>query len=266
MILLTRITPVLALLLVFTVGCDTAMQEEGASPPTLIPAQAFTMQTELFEQGQSDKAGIGTHAMIARLRMWPVTTALAAHLALPAALMEAALEEDPVTEAGKWVWKATAATDSSQEVEFVLSSTFHGGHVDWSMHVTGTPPEPDSSTVLYTAKTTRDGSSGSWELLAPHEDSTRVVLSAEFEIEKDDEKEIVIQVPATASEHAGDAIVYGRDGDERSFRWLQAGAGREHGVTWDAEARKGSITATNYNDGEKACWDDALQNKECSDG
>lgn len=259
-----RIASVLALLFVFAAGCDTIVQEDEATPPTLIPAQAFTVQTALFEQGQRDKAGVGTHAMIARLRMWPVTEALAAHLALPTTLMQAALEEKPVIEQGKWAWKATT-TAEGQEVDFVLSGAFHAGHVDWSMRVAGIASDPDSTTVLYTAKTTLDGSSGSWELFAPHADSTRSVLHAEFEIEEEDKKQIRFQVPATASEHAGDAIVYEREGDARSFRWMQPDAKREHFVSWDAEARNGSITATNYNDGAKACWDDALQNEECSD-
>lgn len=261
---LIRLAPTLVLLLVFVVGCDTVTQQE-AKPPTLIPAQAFTVQAELFDdQEQSDETGIDTHAMIAQLRVWPVTTALAEHLTLPAAVTEAALEQEPATEDDAWVWTATTATEEG-EVEFVLSGTFRDDHVDWSMHVTETTSDRDSTFLLYTAKTAPDGSAGSWRLYAPDDDTTQHVLGAEFEVEKKEEKEIVFQVPETASEHAGDEVVYVQEGDERSFQWVQVGDQREHTIVWDAETHAGSIAATNYNDGEKACWDEALQNEECSD-
>ncbi len=259
---LSRLAPVCALLFLLAAGCDTIVQEE-ARPPTLIPAQAFTVETELFEQELSTKTEIGTHAMIARLRVWPVTTALAGYLALPAAVTQAALDEKPAVENGAWVWKAKVAT-AQQKVAFTLAGTVHEGHVDWTMRVAPAEPDTDSTVVLYTAKTAPDGSSGAWKLFAPTEDTTRHVLDAAFEIDQDGKKKtITFWVPPTASEHAGDAVVYAQEGDRRSIQWSQVDAGREHVVAWNAEGYAGSITATNYNDGAQACWDDDLQNETC---
>lgn len=261
---LNRLASVCALLVLVVAGCDTVVQEE-AKPPTLIPAQAFTVEAELFEQELPDKTEIGTHAMIARLRVWPITTALTGHLSLPAAVTQAALDEKPTVKDGAWVWTATVDVER-QEVDFALSGVMHAGHVDWSLRITPSEADADSTFVLYTARTAPDGASGSWQLFVPVEDTTHQVLSAEFDIEKDDENEktITFQVPRTASEHAGDAVVYTQDDDARSIRWAQSSAGLEHVIAWDAEDYAGSITAPNYNDGEKACWDDELQNNACT--
>lgn len=270
MTLLNRLAPGLMLLSMLVVGCDTVVQEP-ATPPSLIPAQAFTVQTELFDQAQSGEDEIGTDAMIARLRVWPLTTALAEYLTLPAAVTEAALEEEPVVEGYEWVWKATV-TNGDREVRFALSGVPRGEHVDWTMRVTKSPSatesplvsEEDSTFVLYTATTVRDGTSGSWQLFSPAEDSTINVLDAEFEIGKENKKEVTFQVTEAAREHTGDSVVYAREGDQRSFHWMQDEGGREHRIVWDAKSHAGSITATNYNDGQKACWGEALQNVECS--
>jgi len=260
---LNRIAPVLVLFLVIAVGCDTMMQEE-ARPPEIIPARAFTVQTELFSQNRSGTTAVGTHAMITKMRIWPVTTALASHLTLPVATTKAALGESPVVEGGAWVWKATTPVDG-EDVAVALSGAPRGDRVEWTMRITNAAVDDDSTFVLYTANTTFDGTSGSWQLFAPAEDTTQNVLDATFEIEKKEEKkEITFQIPETAREHAGHTIVYVQHGDRRSLQWMQVEEAREHTVVWNAKTHAGSITATNYNDGQKACWGEELRNVECT--
>ena len=263
MTMLNRHALVLASLLAVFVGCDTVAMKD-AQPPTLIPAQAFTVQTELFDQSRSGGDGIGTDAMIARLRVWPVTTALAGHLTLPAAVTKAALDEKPTIEGGTWVWRATT-TVGGQKVPFTLSGMRRDDYVDWTMQVTrSTAADQDSMFTLYAAQTAPDGTSGDWQLFAPAEDTTRHILSASFKMGEEKKKEITFRMPEAMREHAGDSVIYVHDEDQRNLHWVQAGTGREHVITWDAETHAGSMVATNYNDGKRACWDGELQNVACS--
>ena len=72
-----------------------------------------------------------------------------------------------------------------------------------------------------------------------------------------------MSVPASAERHAGDSVRYEAENAQRVFLWTQATEGQEHLVIWNAVTRAGSITATNYNDGQKACWNENLDHDDC---
>jgi len=350
-------TLVFVLLLAAAVGCDTVVQEE-AEPPELIPAQAFTVQTALFQQSRSGTEKIGPHFMAAVMRAWPVATTLDAHLEAPVQLTRAALNEAPtVNREGGWVWSGTVSIEG-QPVAFTLTGRPMGDQVDWTMEVAQpkqahTQPAPeatpsaspsapstdpfapqdttasdaavpprqeasseaspfgavsapdsvgadstrpgasgaraadrstaagmtpddassalsrdiqlaDSTFVLYTAQTDRKGQGGRWRLYDTVDGERTNVLTARFEIEKATKKEIILDVPTAAPEHAGDSVVYAHDEQQRRLRWTRARTGQTHRVTWNATSHEGSITATNYNDGRQACWGAQLDNSDCT--
>lgn len=350
-------TLVFVLLLAVAVGCDTVVQDEP-EPPELIPAQAFTVQTALFQQSRSGAEKIGPHFMAAVMRAWPVATTLDAHLEAPARLTRAALNEAPtINQEGAWVWTGTVAI-KGQPVAFTLTGRPMGDQVDWAMAVTQpeqapTQPAPsaapsaspsapstdpfapqdttasdaafpsrqeasseaspfgvvsapdsmgadtagsgasgaraanrstaagmtpddapsalsrdiqlaDSTFVLYTAETDRTGQAGRWRLYDTVDGERTNVLKARFEIEKATKKEIMLDVPTAAPEHAGDSVVYAHDEQQRRLRWTRARTGQTHRVTWNATSHEGSITATNYNDGRQACWGAQLDNSGCT--
>lgn len=342
---LRRHTLVFVLLLAVAVGCDTVVQDE-AEPPELIPAQAFTVQTALFQQSRSGAAKIGPHFMAAVMRAWPVATMLDTHLEAPARLTQAALAEAPaINRNGTWVWTGTVPIDG-QPVAFTLTGRPMGDQVDWRMEVaapeparsqqeeaaapsppeaarfldesslgdetspTSSPPfgasstsdstatdsttqeasggmqpdgpsekavpEParstlsqdiqaaDSTFVLYTAKTDRKGQRGSWRLYDTVDGERTNVLNAQFEIEKATKKKVTLHVPASAPEHGGDSVVYAHDEHQRRFHWTRGRARQSHRVTWNANTHEGAITATNYNEGQKACWGNQLDDADCT--
>jgi hypothetical protein len=61
----------------------------------------------------------------------------------------------------------------------------------------------------------------------------------------------------------GSSVLYGRNGNARLFDWHQEPEDFDHLVEWNAATHVGSITASNYNGGVRACWDENLQNTEC---
>lgn len=254
----------IGLLLIVGGGCDSADNGEAADPPAVVPEEAFTMQTDLFDQGESKRTAVGTHFTAAALRVWPVSVVINANLIIPAAVTGAALQEEPTIEEGTWIWSSTTMANG-QEVSFTLSGTPDGSQVDWTMHITKTTASGTEEFDLFTAETALDGSSGTWQLYYPIKGEQTNVLNAEFTVTSESEKEITFRIPETAGEHAGDSVRYEHDGDQRTFVWTQVAEGLEHRVTWNATTHAGSITATNYQEGEQACWDANLNNTSCTE-
>ena len=71
-------------------------------------------------------------------------------------------------------------------------------------------------------------------------------------------------MPDGVGERGGDAVEYGRDGVARSFDWTQVAEGFDHLIEWDDTTQAGSITATNYNGGVRACWNEVLEDVACN--
>jgi hypothetical protein len=80
-----------------------------------------------------------------------------------------------------------------------------------------------------------------------------------------DTGEITYTVPETNPnpDARGSTVHYSADGDDRHFDWHQEPEDYDHLVAWDAATEAGSITATNYNNGVEACWDENLEDVPC---
>lgn len=122
----------------------------------------------------------------------------------------------------------------------------------------------DSTFVLYTAQTDRDGKEGSWRLYDTVDGERINVLRADFKIEKATKKDIAFTIPLGMTEHGGDSVVYAHDGNQHRLRWVRAEEGQTHHIRWNVRNHDGSITATNYNGGRAACWGKYLGNVSCS--
>lgn len=168
-------------------------------------------------------------------------------------------------ESGTWVWANTVRI-GAEDVIFRLGGTPDGDEVLWSMRITTTDPETDEvydDFVLYTARGAFDGQTGSWELYYRVAGVRTRVLEADFVATSPTQKTLTFSVPEGVGDAGGDSVVYERSGDDRVFDWTQVGEGFTHLVEWDAVTEAGSITATNYNGGERACWDETLEDVPC---
>ncbi|MDZ4699806.1 MAG: hypothetical protein SH809_08890 [Rhodothermales bacterium] len=254
----------IALIVVTSAGCDSNKDEAGDAPD-LFPAEAFTMQTDLFNQNLAPKQAVGINFAAAALRVWPVSLALGANLIIPSALTTSALQAEAVSEDDSWVWAATAVANGVSTA-YSLIGTRHDEGTDWSMRITvqgGMGGETLDDFELFTGRTTDDGASGNWSLFYPIDGVSTNVLSAEYAIVSETEKTITYTIPVTAEDNAGDTIEYAEIDSLRTFDWLQAAASIQHFVTWSASDSTGSITASNFRSGVKSCWDSLLNDTPC---
>lgn len=243
-------------------GCDSSGIDE-TDPPNVVSTDAFGVET--FSQS-AGKSAAGPHLTAAALRYAPVSIVLGLkYLLVPKIVTELATAEEPTLVEGEWVWSAEKET-AVGPVSFTLTGRPEGEMIDWSMIISANNAYTGTMEAfeLYAARTTSDGSEGTWELYHKNDDGVRVnVLDASFGIASPVEKQITFSVPETAEEHAGYEVRYERDGNLRTFYWNQPDTGNEHTLTWNPELGVGSIQSTNYKDGEKYCWDSAGEDASC---
>lgn len=255
---------VAALILSIIPGCDNADTEDDV--PEVIPPEVFTLPVDLFDQSAAAKTGAPKiNFTAAALRVWPVSLLMTANLIIPSVATSAALQADPVFQGDVWEWSSTANANG-QSVGFVLSADRNGGSTDWRMRISMTDPVTSDELVdfeLFTAQTSNNGQTGSWNLFYYLNGASQNVLDAEYVITSDTEKYITFSIPESAAQNAGDSVRYEENGDERTFIWQQVGQGISHTVTWNHVTKEGSIIATNYNNGELSCWDADFEDVAC---
>ena len=256
-----RSVAVLLVALVALSACDSTAGG-GGTAPTPPPASAFALDGDFPEP--SARVAVGAHFLNAAGRFGGVSLVVGANLVIPSAITDAVTDVEPFVEDGTWVWETTARVQSA-DVTFRLEGTPAGRDVDWRLRLTsvdgGTGQIADDFD-LYTATTSLDGKTGSWDLNYLIDGVPTRVLTAEYEVRAEDDREATFRVPE-GREAGGSSVLYRVDGDARVFDWLaQPGAVRTW-VQWDQETRLGFIEADDYNGGARACWNATLDDVAC---
>lgn len=245
-------------------GCDSSNSEDEA--PDVIPSTVFALPVDLFNQSSSKSSMPGANFTAAALRVWPVSLLISANMIIPSLTTLQALNATPVFQDGAWVW-TSSADNNGQAVAFTLSATRDGNTTNWSMKISSTgglQGQELNDFELFTAETSENGETGSWQLFYFINEASQNVLNATYTTTSATEKSITFSIPETAAQSAGDSVEYRENGDERSFIWEQVAESISHSVSWHATTTVGSISATNFNGGSMGCWDENLEDVACS--
>ncbi len=254
-------TLLIAAMMLFVAACDSNSSDSfSEEAPAIISTEAFQMDTKVF--GLSAKGQAGANFTAAALRVWPVSTIITANLIVPALVTSAATQSEP-TFNGAWVWTNSASTDEGTAT-FTLTATPSAEGIAWEMKVGLSSPELVlDDFVLYTAQTALNGKSGSWQLYYEFDDVRENVLTADFEVTDSNTKSLTFSVTGGPYEAVGDVVTYRTDAGNREFDWSQNSENKTHLVQWDSVTKAGSITATDYNGGQMACWDADFNDTAC---
>lgn len=246
--------------LLFASACDNASTEDEA--PSLLPAEAFELNTDIFDS--TPKAAAGENFTAGAWRVGLISVAVKVHMIIPFVVTAAAVDADPVFQNGEWVWSNTA-NHGIQSINFSLfAEPVSPGH-DWRMVVTYN----DGGTVyqqweLYTGHTENLGTEGDWDLYYDVNGTRTNVLNATWDFNSETDRQVVLSVPVDAPTNPGDSVTYMIDGDMRFFEYTNAESGHVHQVEWNSETGEGSVLAPDFNNGEKACWDSLQDDTVCS--
>ncbi len=261
----------LALTLIFAACDSTTPGSISGTPPALITSQAFEMDSESFASANAQPGG-GTNSVQganytrAYATVLLVNLAVGVHLVVPSAATGAAASDTPHVENGTWIWEGRMTVFINNVVDVRLEGTPNGSVVDWEMFITSDNllGRVYDDFVLYTATTQIGGGMSTWSLYYDIDGLGRTrVLDADH-LQTGAQNELTFSVPDSNPnvDARGDSVYYLADGNERVFDHV-VGPGQNRLIEWDAATSVGSITAFDYNDGERYCWDSNLDDAPC---
>ena len=259
-------------------ACGGDEKEEG---PPLPPEGSMRIDLALFESGEnlaadngkSDDPAAGKRANFnnAATRVWLLNTAIAVALSTPVITFAAAVSVDPTFENGEWTWDFDSTSNDGKGIQALLRGWFDGGlkegaWLNLEMKVTCEACKvPTDNFIWYTGRFNTAGTDGHWQFFNPEiEQEDQTFVKAEYDITDDTHKSLIFtNLRTDGHEDAGDIIEYSVDGDTAHVSVHDEDVALDYTIEWSISTTAGWLEVPDYNNGEKACWDEAQINAEC---
>jgi hypothetical protein len=256
-------------------GVDSELETEtlGQAPP-LPPDSSLTIDISAFGGGKmAPEVKIpGKNFRNASVRVLLIDTAVVAVLAAPVTVFKAAKTTIPVSQGGgSWLWSFTT-TVFGNTYEANLTGTISGLNVLWSMRVSSSSPNlPLDDFEWYTGETNLSNTSGFWRFFdfrAPDEKNEIGTIEwttnpSVIDFQPDHKSEIEFSNTDPESPNFEDRLNYSVEGTTASISFYDASEDINADITWDLVTIAGSLKVPNYNNGERACWDENKQDIVC---
>ena len=264
--LIRTVAALIFLLLTFT-GCETIDPKvDDLEAPAVIPAQAFALNLGVLEQeapANKNNAAF-TNWLSATIRAGIAIHITHAILHVPFELTSAIQHVPPVYNDNAFIWAADTLIDG-QHHGIALKAQKADNYVDWQMKVSGVIDETGASFenfLLYNARTYTDANEGSFQVYFPVAAGSQQVMDGSYEVIDETRHTLMFSIPQDVDDIGGSSATFNRDGEWITLD-LTGPRGGTHLIVWNETTGDGSLTAPDYNNGEKACWDATLQNVPC---
>jgi hypothetical protein len=163
-------------------------------------------------------------------------------------------------EDGSWTWGYTSKY-LMHTFDATLNGRMVGFSTEWSMRVSGGAFEvPLENFLWYTGEVELNNSSGSWRFFDyKTPDIEREIGTIEWEVKDSDTSNLMFSNTDPESPDYGDVLTYSVDGEEAEISYYNADEDLESEIVWNVNTLAGSIMVPGYNNGERAYWDENLQ-------
>ena len=255
--------------LFFIVACSDDPSSVQEDPPQVPPASSMQMDLSSFETPKTIN-GTQTQSVdnFARASLTAITlrTIVELNLAIPRALLTAANATDAeLNEDENWEWSYThTAGGSDYEVRLVASREGENT-VNWEFYVTNSMLGLDDQ-LFFTGTTNNDGAEGEWSYYnLQNTESQEQVSQVDWTVNGEEDVELRLEVTSDRNENQGDYIDYTRNDSLKTAVYFDNSDDQETELQINVNTKAGYIIAPNYNNGEKACWDENFQDLSCSE-
>ena len=254
-------------------GCDAASVSEDTTAPAVLPAEAFALDLNIFQSAEASKmagyeAGEHTqhssHYIAAVWRVSIATLITGSILFYPAILTEAVQHVEPVIQDDAYVWAADTLINGQRHgVE--LRARLIGDDVDWNLFVSGVDEESGmyfENFLLYNARTGITSEMGTFDVFFPVNGGSQQVMDGSYAVTSEQTHTLSFSIPEGVEDLGGASATYEVDGIYVTME-LTGAEGDRHVVEWNEETNEGSLTADDYNEGQKSCWNTNYANVDC---
>lgn len=251
------------------VSCsDNATKSTEQNPPAIPPEHSMAMELSNFNE-QSKVQSATTQAKNnfgqAVFRAGLLKTIVDINLAIPTAFLKAASESDArLNENEEWEWKYNTTAESNEYGVRLTAVRDESGSASWNFYVTNPQFNLDNK-LFFSGVSDAQGTEGSWSYysLLDSDGKEEKVSQIAWTVESKDDLNLRLDVVSDRNDNRGDYIDYTLEGTTKAVVHFDASENQETTLQWNTGTNAGSITAPNYNNGNKACWDGNLEDISC---
>jgi len=266
-----RMKPLLSLLLIFSILSLTNCSKNPAEPqeqpeqPQLPPESSMKLDLSFFET--SSNSGLAKATTFtkknwtnAALRVFVINTTVLVGTAVPVALFVKAASQKPEwnSDDAKFHW-IYSLTHASIQFEADLAGWIDvdDKSVVWEMYVSSNTHVPELVKFLfYEGHCKVTNNEGYWIL---YHDKYPEIKKEWYRIDwtnDGDKQTLTFRNILVGSEYENDELNYLVNGSERKITLYDASQNQTTEIYWDAVTGAGYLWAPDYNNGEKAYWDE----------
>ncbi|WP_142453172.1 hypothetical protein [Gracilimonas mengyeensis] len=184
------------------------------------------------------------------------------NLVIPRTLISAAQNHDPEKIAnGEWEWEYSTTVNQNNFGVRLTAQANGDSDATWRFFVTNSAANPPlENSLLFEGEATYDAESGSWTYYEPSSGEQVSVINWEV---GEEERSLTLEVTSDRNDNFGDTIEYTVDGNIKTVIYTDASSGEISTLEFNSETHIGFIISPDYNNGEKSCWDEDLNNVAC---
>ena|SRR3990172_3812755 len=254
-------------------GCNGKNPSTPDDTPPNIPAPSQTMQLDRDVLDLFTPGGLGKSSQIlpkqnwltAAFIVWAFNIAVLVGLSIPALATAAALSVEPTLETdGKWHWVYSyPATNPTLELE--LTGQVKPQVIEWEMFVTRQLPTPLTDFLWYRGESKINGESGFWLFFNDRKPAESAeIVQIDWQVKADLDRTLQFSDKNVDSDGFGNTLTYSIKDSIATVLFAEAASSDTTKISWNTETQAGYIITPDYNNGAQACWDENLDNTDCS--
>lgn len=258
------------LCLLLLTSCNDNPSSFSDSPPPLPSSQSMEMDFSSFENNKQRAGGaqVQTVENFSRAVGTAVImkTIVDLNLAVPKVLFAASQEtEAKFNEDGQWEWSYSHTAGSKTYDVLLQASRTSENTISWNFYVTNPELSLDNR-LLFSGTTNAEGTEGTWNYYSlKSSESKEAVSQIDWKVEGEENVELHLEVVSDRNDYQGDYIEYSYNGTLKTAVYFDSSKNQSTELQINTETNAGYIKTPDYNDGQKACWDEGFQNIACSE-
>ncbi len=246
--------------LTFTSCSDT--NDQPGEPPTIPSSESMTVSFDgLSPQNKANTVQqTDTTIGVAYLSALVTGAILEANFAIPKVLLKFAEgQEAEYLGDGEWQWTYTTSGEQGS-FSVRLTAQTKREEVEWDFYVSTTSSQVNwDDVLLFSGTSTYTGDEGTWNIFNPATEA--LITTSGWSIS---ETETLITLSVYDNGNVVSRIDYMYSGTVKEVSISNLTEDTQTIIQWDVNTGAGSITSTNYNNGDEACWDENYQDVTCS--
>lgn len=259
---------ILCVFLLFS-SCDDDPASVNDEPPQLPPVQSMEADFTNFEnqqkqtQPQNESSDNFQRAITTAVIM---KAAVELHLSIPKALLAAARNTDAeLNDNGEWEWEFSKSADGNTFGVRLLGIREGENKVNWKFFVTNSQLGLNDQ-LLFSGVASSDGTEGVWTYFSLQDTENQEEVSRiEWTVNGEEDVQLRLEVASDRNGNQGDYIDYIFDDAIKTATYYDSSEDQETTIQINVDTKAGFIITSDYNNSNKACWDENFQDVTCNE-